>query len=488
MHTIYVMFHKKNFLTILAAFLMTAFFQLSCVDTDFDEPPTDGVYVDLTPNATINDLKALHITKGGYDLVKDDLTICGEVTMDDRSGNYYKTLVIEDASGGIEVKFNDGFLYTDYPVGRKICIRCKDLILTDYNGVTQLTGSLVESGGALDAFGLTESQVRTHLTKGTNSAQPKTPKKITLSDLNQSLISTLIQIDSVQFIAADTVKTYADARTLNSLNRTLEDCSGKKLVVRTSGYANFASALTPSKRVSVTGVLGIFGTTYQLYLRDLNDIKGGSARCTAGTTGGGGTGNEVLRDISSIRDLYVSGSKVTAPDNIKIKGVVISDRAGKNLNGQNVYIQDGSAGIVVRFGATHSFDLGDEIEVVISKQEISDFNKLVQVNNVPLANGKLLRKSQSVTPREATVADINSNYDKWESTLVRIKNATITGGATLSGNRTVNDGTGTIAMFTQTGATFAGVTTPAGTVTITAIVSDFNGKQIILRNATDIQQ
>ncbi|MBL7776243.1 MAG: hypothetical protein JNK89_09585, partial [Saprospiraceae bacterium] len=49
------------------------------------------------------------------------------------------------------------------------------------------------------------------------------------------------------------------------------------------------------------------------------------------------------------------------------------------------------------------------------------------------------------------------------------------------------DASGSIPMYTQTYATFASVNTPSAPVTVTAIVSDFNGKQIILRNATDIQ-
>lgn len=484
------MFHKKGLFAASAAALFAALFILGCVKTTFDEPPVDGVIVELTPNKTIAQLKALHLSSGSYDRITEDIIVCGEVTMDDRSGNYYKTLVIEDETGGIEVKFNDGFLYTQFPLGRKICIRCKDLILTDYNGVTQLTGSLVDQGGVFDAFGLTESQVRVSIAKGAFADRPKSPKVIDLSALNKSLVSTLIRLDSVQFITADTAKTFADAVTLNSLNRTIEDCGGRKLVIRSSGFANFASQKTPTKRGSVTGVLGIFGTTYQLYLRDINDVNMQSGRCPLG---GGSSGSEVLKDISSIRSLY-SGTTTSAPDNSKIRGIVISDRAGKNLNGQNVYIQDATGGIVVRFEATHSFDLGDEVEVVISKEELSDFNELVQINSVPLARAKVIRKAQTVAPRETTIADIIANFDKWESTLVRIKNATITGGATLSGSRTVNDGTGSIVMFTQTAATFAGNATPAAAVTLTAIVSEFsttsspNGKQLILRNANDIQQ
>lgn len=479
--------NKKGLFAALATALLAALTILGCVKTEFDEPPVDGVIVELTPNRTIAQLKALHLSSGSFDRITEDIIICGEVTMDDRSGNYYKTLVIEDETGGIEVKFNDGFLYTQFPVGRKICIRCKDLILTDYNGVTQLTGSLVDQGGVFDAFGLTESQVRVSVAKGAYADRPKSPKSIDLSMLSKDLISTLVRLDSVQFIVADTAKTFADAVTLNSLNRTLEDCGGRKLVIRTSGYANFAGQKTPAKKGSVTGVLGIFGTTYQLYLRDINDVNMQSTRCSAG-----GVGNEVLKDIATIRSGF-TGSTTTAPDNSKIKGIVISDRAGKNLNGQNLYIQDATGGIVVRFEATHSFDLGDEIEVVVSKEELSEFNKLLQVNSVPLARARVIRKGQTVTPREATIADIIANFEKWESTLVRIKNATITGGATLSGSRNVADGTGTIVMFTQTAATVAATATPANAVTLTAIVSEFsttsspNGKQIILRNASDIQ-
>lgn len=94
--------------------------------------------------------------------------------MDDRSGNYYKTLVIQDATGGIEVKF-DGYLYNQFPVGRQVYIKCKGLVLTDYAGLTQLAGSVVEENGQKRSIGLTEAQVRTAVLKGTlgNARRPK---------------------------------------------------------------------------------------------------------------------------------------------------------------------------------------------------------------------------------------------------------------------------------------------------------------------------
>lgn len=119
------MFFQKNklFAGSLTAICVLALSFFSCVKTDFDQPPVGGDGMDIPTNATIADIKALHETSGGYDRINDDLVIGGVVVMDDRSGNYYKTLVIQDSTGGIEVKFSNGYLYNRYPVGRKIYIR-----------------------------------------------------------------------------------------------------------------------------------------------------------------------------------------------------------------------------------------------------------------------------------------------------------------------------------------------------------------------------
>lgn len=453
---------------------------LGCVKREFDEPPVGGEPINVTPNISIAALKALHVTPGGFDTIKQDLIIGGVVVMDDRSGNYYKSLVIQDTSGGIEVRFNDGFLYNQFPVGRQIFIFCKDLILTDYNNLTQLTGSVIEQGGATSNVGLTEAQVRRKIVKGPMVGAP-TPRTMRINELNNSHISTLIRLEGVQFIAADAGKTYADPITKNSLNRTLMDCSGNKLVLRSSGYADFAGQLTPTGNGSIVGVLSVFGTTLQMYIRDLNDVNMTGDRCS-------GVGGQLM-SIRDLRSLF-TGSTTQVPSDRKIRGVVISDRIANNTDGRNLFVQalDGSAGIVVRFTANHSYNLGDEVEIDISSQELSQFNGLLQVNNVAVDRSAVVASGLTPVVRTATIAQLNANGEQWESTLVRIAAASISGpGTPLSGTKTVTDATGNVPMFTRTAATFANATTPSGAVTLTAIVSDFNGRQIILRNLNDIQ-
>jgi hypothetical protein len=468
----------RNSGLVLAFFLAIAF--TACVKTEFDQPPTGGDGKDIPTNTTIAELKSLRETSGGFDRIADDLVIGGVVTMDDRTGNYYKTIVIQDSTGGIEIKFSNGYLYNRYPVGRKIYIRCQGLYLTDYNGLIQMIGGTVEENGQLSDIGITENQEREKIVRGF-LGQALTPRTVNITQLNPSLVSTLITIDGVQFAKADTAKTWADAPSQTSLNRTVENCGGIQLLVRSSGFADFAIQKTPVGKGSITGVLGVYGTTYQLYIRDTSDVSMPGARC------GASSGTETLVDISGIRALF-AGATTYIPSDRKIKGIVISDRVGNNLNNKNIYLQDGTAGIVVRFDATHSFNLGDEVEISISDAELSEYNKLMQVNNVPLPNAVKKSAGNTITPRIATVAEINANFNAWESTLVKIVNVSITGGATLSGTRTLNDGSGTFPLYTSASATFSGVATPVTPVSVTGIVSDFNAKQLLMRNAADIQQ
>ncbi|MFN0035622.1 MAG: DUF5689 domain-containing protein [Saprospiraceae bacterium] len=276
------MFFKKSkpLASSLAAALFVATTFVACVKTDFDQPPTGGDGQDIPTNTTIQELKGYHETSGGFDLLTDDLVIGGTVVMDDRSGNYYKTIVIQDSTGGIEVKFSNGYLQNRYPVGRKIYIRCKGLMLTDYNGLIQLVGGRVVENGISSDIGLTENQERTQIVLGFKRDAPA-PKIVSVSQLNEGLVSTLITLEDVEFTKADTAQTWADVPSLSSLNRTIQDCNGAQLFVRTSGFADFAIQKTPRGKGSITGVLGIFKTDYQLYIRDLNDVAMDSLRCGA---------------------------------------------------------------------------------------------------------------------------------------------------------------------------------------------------------------
>ena len=287
----------------LAAFLTVSF--IACVKTEFDQPPVGGDGQDIPTNTTIRDLKKLHSNfTGGFRPITEDIVIGGTVVMDDRSGNYYKTVVIQDSTGGIEISFGNGYLYNRYPIGRKIYVRCQGLMLNDYNGLISLVGGFIEENGQRSSTGLTENQETEKIVRGFLGEAP-TPKTVKLSDLTIDMVSTLIRIEDVQFSKCDAGKIYADAEKKVDINRTLESCSNNsQLYLRSSAYSDFAIQKTALGSGAIVGTLGIYSTNnqvvasdFQLYIRDPRDVSMDNARCDDPIGG-------ELTNISDIRSQF----------------------------------------------------------------------------------------------------------------------------------------------------------------------------------------
>lgn len=465
----------------------TALLFTSCVDDDFDHPPVDGVDPDITTNFTIKELKALH-TLGGLEEIKEDYIISGIVTADDQSGNFYKTLIIQDSTAAIELRMNETDLFNEYGQGRRLFVKCKGMWLGDYNGVTQLgAGTELGNRGDLELTQIPSVLFDDFIVKGKWN-QTVEPVVKTIAQLRQSDVSMLVKIENMQFSLETCERTYArdyistnGTRVQESLNQNLESCAnGAMVVMRSSGFCNFATQALPTGSGSVTAIYTVFGSTKQLTIRNTDDVDMMEARC--GDSGVNGT----LKNIKEIRDMY-SGSALNLTDDIKISGTVISDVLNSNTTNRNLVIQDGDAGIVVRFSESHAFGLGEIMEINLKDVELSEFNGLLQLNNVPVANAFSTCNIGEITPRETTVQEIMNNADAWESTLVKVKAATLSGGSTFAGNTFVTDATGTINMFTQSFASFSSTFLPLGEVDITAMIGDFNGVQLNMRNIDDVE-
>lgn len=468
-------------------FLITVLFISSCVKTDFDQPPIIDTDPHLNANFSIKDLKALHAA-GSFETVQEDKIIKAIVVADDRSGNYYRTIVVQDSTGGMEVKINGTGLFADYPVGRRVYIKTKGLTLSDYANNFQVgQGTYIGSNGPTDIriSGILPELASTIIIKG-SLRQPVVPKIKKISELTSEDFNTLIQLDSVEFNSSEFGNLFADQDPNSSAtSRLVEDCSGKTIELRTSKYADYSIDTVPKGRGNIIAICNVFGTKKQLLLRERTDLSFFGPRC------GGNTGGEEVVEISFVRQLF-SGTTTTAPANKKIRGIVISDKENSNITAKNIVLfQPGNAGIVVRFIDNNTYSLGDELEVIISNQEISEFNGLLQINNVPNENAKLISTGNSITPQTVTLSQLNSNFESYESTLVKVENVSLSkAGGTYSGSVTMNDGTATFVLYTATAATFANNSFPTSKVSVTGYAMQGGSaktNEIAIRNLTDVQ-
>lgn len=458
---------------LMAAFSLAVF--TGC-KKEFDEPPV-GSLPNLTANKTLAALIALHTPGGAAVQITDDVIISGIVNADDRSGNFYKQIVIQDSTAGLAIRLNGSGLYNKYPIGTQVFVKCKGLYISRYGGAPQL-------GGTAASDPIEELRMPSIVIAGAKNQTLK-PLDRTITSLTKADINMLIKLDKVEFKTGSAGTTYADAVNLLTVNKILADCNNNEVAVRNSGYADFAAARIPTRNGSLTAVFSVFSTSnaittsnYQLFIRDTNDVKMTNLRCN-----GSGGGPGPLATISAIRAVY-TGTLTAAPNN-KIEGIVTSDRANGNYDTKSVAIQDATAGITVRFTANHTYNVGDKLSIDVTGVELSEFSGLLQLNNCPTANVTLMSSGNTVTPRTCTLADLNANANVWESTLVKIVSATLPSG-TYSGNKTLTDPTGTVALYTKPTAAFAGTSMPSGAVSVVGIISDFSGAQLLLRNTTDV--
>lgn len=491
----------KQSLLALFAVLMLAIG--ACRKEDFDQPPSNGVDPGLNVNMTLDSLKRViyyadMLAKKNI-VITGDWTIKGVVVADDKSGNLYKTVIIDDGTAGVALRIDISNYNTDYPIGRQVYLKLKGLVMGPYAGLVQIGGYIDSTSGSTPTLeAIPSSLVIKHLIAGTwgNTVNPYI---VTIAELGNTYKwqNRLVTIFDVQFQSTDTGKVWADNVSLASVNRYMEDCFNNSLIVRTSGYSNFAGQLTPAGSGAFTGVFSVYNSDKQMILRDPSDLAMNNGRFTVGTCP---PPPSVYSSIEDLRAAFASGNSVCP--NVYIQGVVISDNSTGNVNSSNAYIQDNTGGIVVRFAATHSLSLGDSIKVVCSGISLSEFKGLLEVggttgSNTPLSYATILGTG-TVIPRNATIAQLKANltgsFDPWECTLIKLSGVTIVGGGTFSGNKIVTDGVDSITMYTAAGATFSGSNVPAGTVSITAILSEYNTptapntrQQLVPRSAADVQ-
>ncbi len=258
----------------LGLLLICQFFSCEKV---YDAPPT-ALEAAFAADMSIKDLRAKHVM-GKFEQITEAKSIVAVVVADDASDNFYKSLVIQDSTGGITVRMDGIKLCTSYPIGRKLSLNLKGLWLGDYGKLIQLGAGVDISDPANPGLLSIPSTLFDQIIRKGEIQTSVPALKVTIATLNNNYQSRLIQLDSVEFIPLDSAKAFADFTNKLSVNRTLKACNNGSIIVRTSGYANFANAKTPVGNGSVTGIYSVFGTTKQLIIRDERDLNLKRPRC-----------------------------------------------------------------------------------------------------------------------------------------------------------------------------------------------------------------
>jgi len=228
---------------------------------------------------TVAEVKQLFSSTGNYSQITGDFYVKAAVTVNDESGNLLNSLYIEDATGGVRVNISKpnynstlSLLYQDprFKVGKNVIIKLKDLYIGKYNGEFQ-----IGMPNNTNIGNIPESDIYKYLF-GTDESVTLKPTEKKISDFTSDDVGKWVKIKDVQVSENDLYKVYAAGGTTN---RTLEDCSGNKITLRTRNYASFAGAEMDSGKGDIYAILSVYNGTYQLLLPFQKNADFDNARC-----------------------------------------------------------------------------------------------------------------------------------------------------------------------------------------------------------------
>ena len=269
----------KNLFFIIIA--ITVIGLTSCVKDEFEAPPDECIDTVLFENTTIQELKDMFVceeTTQFKDTMKitDDLILKVTVISSDKTGNFYKKLVVQDETGGIALQIAKTNMYTSYPFGQILYIKCQGLYIGRSGGIPTL-GSLYEEDGLIN-FGRIQGNIviDNHIIP-TWQNKPIEPTIVTIKELisNEKYFNTLIKIEDAQFKSTEIGNTYADPKPdePQDENHAIFDKTYEEIVLRSSGYSSFAGDLLPEGNGSITAIFAKYNTDLQLTINNTENIN-----------------------------------------------------------------------------------------------------------------------------------------------------------------------------------------------------------------------
>ena len=256
--------------------IVVLFFSAACLKQTAYAQPVSGNDTDSL--ISIKALRKLH-AMGNFEPITKSMALEATIVANDEHDNLYKSISIQDSSGGILLNLDGSSLYQTYPVGTTIRVRLQNLFLTDYRRMLQLVASVDTSSGQLLTTGIPAPLFSKYI-KVVKENTSIVPMVVSFKNLADSLQGRLIKISNVEFSAADTNSTFADKKNKIGASRSLKFCTGGTIYLRTSGYADFAGISLPKNNGDIVGIYSVYNYEKQLLLRDTSDILFRSKRCT----------------------------------------------------------------------------------------------------------------------------------------------------------------------------------------------------------------
>ncbi len=254
---------------------------------DLEVPPLSIPSSDWKANTTIADLKTQYwsdqenyCTEVGTTATGEHVVIGGRVIGNDITGNIYQSIQVQDATGAVTVSVYMSDMHKRYKVGEEIYIDLTGLYAGKYAGLFQI-GAAGTYNNAPTTSKMEEATFLAH-SQLNGLPDPSAVKAVplTIAEINSMVKNTesvmlyqsqLVSIDDVSFIGGGKDR-WAEMGS-SGTDRYLIDKEGNRLLVRNSGYSDFADQTLPAGHGNVTAILSWYRSGWQLVFRTNEDCR-----------------------------------------------------------------------------------------------------------------------------------------------------------------------------------------------------------------------
>ena len=188
--------------------------------------------------------------------------------------------------------------------------------------------------------------------------------------------------------------------------------------------------------------------------------------------------------IEQLRAMHEQG--ITIVDtNVYIQGIITLTPELGNIPAFVAYIQDSTAGICLTVTGNNTFSRDSEVKILCRDVSFTEYNGLLQFGDINIAEQVTVISLTPpvIQPETVTIAEVLTG--DYQARYVRIENVQFDEPGTYSGDNILTDCVDELEVYTRSDANFSSETLPAGNGYINGVVSEFNGRQLLLRDETE---
>jgi hypothetical protein len=227
----------------IAILIVAAAILSGCYNRHSEAPATEFAEEENTSIGALRKLCA-----DGLFVVESDFVCVGRVTSSDREGNFYRSIVVEDESGAVEIKLGIYNSAVQYPVGVEVALLLNNTAMQIERGVVQIglpPHSFDETPREMES----QEVIDSHIVRS-SSVEPTTPLPCNIPSLEVEACGRFIAIEGLRYAPLE-----GDEETLAEGYYRFADGEGNTIFVYISPFADFAESAIDTAKCNVQGIL-----------------------------------------------------------------------------------------------------------------------------------------------------------------------------------------------------------------------------------------